>query len=209
MPSARLGRTFFARSALEVAPDLLNKVLIVGDRSVRITETEAYLHDDPASHSFRGFTARNAVMFGPAGYLYVYFTYGMHWCANVVTGGSGVGEAVLLRGGLPLSGLDAMRTVRTSARRDRDLTNGPAKLAQALGLNGASNGTDLTARAAHIRIIDDGCGPAASVVTTPRIGITKAVDQPWRFLVGSDPAGMPTGPSACVADDGGSAIPTG
>ena len=182
--SAALGRAFFARSALEVAPDLLHKVLVVGDRSVRITETEAYLGDDPASHSFRGPTPRTAVMFGPAGVLYVYFTYGMHWCANVVTGVDGVGEAVLLRGGLPLTGVDAMRAVRKAARRDQDLTNGPAKLAQALGLDGSANGVDLLADSAEIRIADDGTPTPTTIVTTPRVGISKAVDRPWRFLVG-------------------------
>ena len=181
---AALGRAFFARGALEVAPDLLHKVLVVGDRSVRITETEAYLSDDPASHSFRGPTPRTAVMFGPAGVLYVYFTYGMHWCANVVTGADGVGEAVLLRAGLPLTGVDAMRAVRKAARRDRDLTNGPAKLAQALGLDGTANGVDLLVDSAEIRIADDASPAPATIVTTPRIGITKAVDRPWRFLVG-------------------------
>ena len=179
-----LGRDFFARSALEVAPDLLHKVLVVGDRSVRITETEAYLGDDPASHSFRGPTPRTAVMFGPAGVLYVYFTYGMHWCANVVTGADGVGEAVLLRAGLPLTGVDAMRAVRKAARRDRDLTNGPAKLAQALGLDGSANGVDLLVDSAEICIADDRSPAPTRIVTTPRIGISKAVDRPWRFLVG-------------------------
>ena len=181
---AALGRAFFARSALEVAPDLLHKVLVVGDRSVRITETEAYLGDDPASHSFRGPTPRTAVMFGPAGVLYVYFSYGMHWCINIVTGADGVGEAVLLRAGLPLTGVDAMRAVRKAARRDRDLTNGPAKLAQALGLDGSANGVDLLVDSAPIRIADDGAPTPTTIVTTPRIGITKAVDRPWRFLVG-------------------------
>jgi DNA-3-methyladenine glycosylase len=179
----RLPRRFFARSALDVAPDLLHKVLTTGDASVRITETEAYLRDDPASHSFRGMTPRTRVMFGPPGHLYVYFTYGMHWCANVVTGLEGVGEAVLLRGGLPLTGLEAMRARRPAARRARDLTDGPAKLAQALGIDGELNGIDLLDPSATIRIMDDGTAPPAVITTTPRIGITKAVDQPWRFLV--------------------------
>ena len=182
--SSILGRPFYARSALEVAPALLHKVLVVRDRSVRITETEAYLNDDPASHSFRGPTPRNAVMFGPAGCLYTYFTYGMHWCANVVTGDEGVGEAVLLRGGVPLAGIDDMRLARPTARRDLDLTNGPAKFAQALGLGRAENGIDLTTMAGPVRIVDDGCVPPALIVATPRIGISKAVERPWRFLGG-------------------------
>ena len=182
--SSVLGRLFFARSALEVAPALLHMVLVVRGRSVRITETEAYLPDDPASHSFRGSTPRNAVMFGPAGCLYTYFTYGMHWCANVVTGDEGVGEAVLLRAGVPLAGIDDMRLARPTARRDLDLTNGPAKLAQALGLGRAENGVDLTTRSGPISIVDDGFAPPARIVTTPRIGISKAVERPWRFVVG-------------------------
>lgn len=159
-------------------------VLVVGGRSVRITETEAYLRDDPASHSFRGPTPRNAVMFGPAGCLYTYFTYGMHWCANVVTGDEGVGEAVLLRAGVALTGIDDMRAARPAARRDRDLTNGPAKLAQALGLGRAENGVDLTTRPSPVSMVDDGHGPPARIVTTPRIGISKAVERPWRYLAG-------------------------
>ena len=142
----RLDRDFYARGALEVAPELLNKVLVAPDgRAGRIVEVEAYRGaDDPGSHGFRGPTRRTAVMFGPAGHLYVYFTYGMHWCANAVAGADGVAAAVLLRALTPLQGLDAMYEARgRAARRDRDLCSGPAKLTQALGIDGALDGADL------------------------------------------------------------------
>lgn len=185
-----LDRTFFARSALEVAPDLLNKLFVVGGRSIRLTETEAYTRDDPASHSFRGRTNRNAVMFGRPGSLYVYFTYGMHWCANVVTGRgweldaaeTEAGEAVLLRCGLPVDGEDEIRAARPKARRDGDLANGPAKLAQALGIDGSFNGIDLCAGSGPA-LIDDGTRPLRAPSLLPRVGITKAVDRLWRFVV--------------------------
>ena len=152
--------------------------------SGRIVETEAYLRDDPASHSFNGSTARNAVMFGPPGRLYVYLSYGMHCCANVVTGGNGDGQAVLLRAMAPVSGLDVMRS-RRIGRPDRDLANGPGKLCEAFGLalsdNGAivsDNGVDASS---PIRILDDGTPPPSDPIVGPRVGITKAVDIAWRF----------------------------
>lgn len=180
----RLGRDFFARDALEVAPDLLNKVLVVGPCSGRILEVEAYRQDDPASHSFRGRTPRNAVMFGPPGRLYVYFTYGMHWCANVVTGPEGDGSAVLVRAVEPQSGLDVMRA-RRPGRPDRDLADGPAKLCAAFGISGADDGRDLVTDEG-LWIADDDAPPVVAA-TSGRIGITKAVDRPWRFLVPSHP----------------------
>ena len=134
MSRERLDRDFYARNALEVAPDLLNKVLVSPDgRAGRIVEVEAYRGaDDPGSHGFRGRTRRNSTMFGPPGRLYVYFTYGMHWCANVVVETEGVAAAVLLRALTPLEGLNAMYAARSrAARRDRDLCSGPAKLTQA------------------------------------------------------------------------------
>ena len=187
-----LGRSFYARSSLEVAPELLNKVLVRGDRAMRIVEVEAYAgSDDPASHAFRGPTERNATMFGPAGHLYVYFTYGMHWCANVVCGPPGVATAVLLRAGAPVRGLDQMRLARGAGRsvvrRDRDLGAGPARLAQALGIDRALDGADLVPARSEIRIVDDGVAPPTRPGRSPRIGIRLATDRPWRWYVPGDP----------------------
>lgn len=180
MAARPLAPRWFARDAPEVAVDLLNKVLVVGDCRGRIVEVEAYTADDAASHSFRGPTPRNAVMFGPPGRLYVYFTYGMHWCANVVTGVAGDGQAVLLRSVVPLAGVETMRA-RRGARRDRELTDGPAKLAQAFGIDGARNGAVLGRDG--VAIVDDGTPPPPDPIVTPRIGISKAVDLPRRWLV--------------------------
>jgi len=144
--------------------------------SGRILETEAYTADDPASHSFRGRTARNAVMFGPAGRLYVYLSYGIHRCANVVTGSEGDGQAVLIRAIDPLDGAEEMLR-----RRGRTpLADGPGKLCQALGIGLDDNGADLSG-SSRIRIGDDGAPPPPDPMTGPRIGITKAVDTAWRF----------------------------
>jgi DNA-3-methyladenine glycosylase len=175
---------------VDIAPWLLNKVLVRGDRAGRIVEVEAYKGSiDAASHAYRGLTPRTAVMFGPPGFLYVYFTYGMHWCANVVTGPEGQASALLLRALAPLRGLDEMRRARVAARRDRDLCNGPAKLCQALGIAGAENGTDLLARGrggSGVRVLDDGTPPPKSVGQGKRIGISVAKEEPWRFWVAGD-----------------------
>jgi len=171
-----------------VAPRLLNKVLVGAGRALRIVEVEAYAGaDDPASHAFRGRTARNATMFGPPGLLYVYFTYGMHWCANAVCGDEGEGVAVLLRAGAPMWGLDAMWAARPAARRERDLANGPAKLCQALGVDGGDDGTDLTRSGSTLTIVDDGTPPPRRPGRGPRVGISVAVDRPWRWYVPGDP----------------------
>lgn len=178
----RLRRSFFAPAAEAVAPRLLNKILVVGACSGRIVEVEAYHQHDPASHSFRGPTPRNATMFGPAGHLYVYFTYGMHHCANVVTGPGGDGQAVLLRGVVPLTGLAELRQRRPAARRDIDLANGPGKLCRAFGLDRSFDGFDLCAPDAAVWIGDDGIPPPATPVTTARVGIRVGTELPWRWL---------------------------
>ncbi len=145
----------------------------------RIVECEAYREDDPASHSYRGRTARTEVMFGPPGHLYVYFTYGMHYCMNVVTGPDGEGSAVLLRAAEPLRGVEWMINRRGTSRL-LDLCAGPARLTQAFGVNQAQNGVDLVEGtelfvARGLRVPDD------RVVVTPRVGIVAAAEKPWRF----------------------------
>ena len=177
--SRRLPRSFFARDAVVVAPELLNKVLVVGPCTGRIVEVEAYRSDEPAAHSFRGPTPRTAVMFGPAGHLYVYFSYGMHHCANLVTGADGDGQAVLLRAVVPLAGIELM-TRRRSGRRQ--LADGPGKLCQAFGLDLGHTGVDVCG-GGEVHVHDDGTPPPEVPLTTPRVGITKAVELPWRFLV--------------------------
>lgn len=184
----RLRRSFYARDPLEVAPDLLNKVLVHGDRAGRIVEVEAYRGaDDPASHAFRGPTPRTQVMFGPAGHLYVYFTYGMHWCANAVTSADGEAGAVLIRALAPLRGIEEMRAARPAARRLVDVANGPAKACQALGIDGTHDGSDLVAAEHGLAIVDDGTAPPAEPVRGPRVGISVATELPWRFSVPGDP----------------------
>jgi DNA-3-methyladenine glycosylase len=193
-----LRRADLAGDPVAVAPWLLNKLLVRGERAGRIVEVEAYRGTaDPASHAYRGRTPRTEVMFGPPGHLYVYFTYGMHWCANVVCGPDTVAGAVLIRALAPLSGLPAMRQVRPAARRDRDLCNGPAKLCQALGVTGADNGADLVASARRgrssasaapdaVRLLDDGTSPPTRPGRGPRVGISVATEQRWRWWVAGD-----------------------
>lgn len=182
-------RAFYERDSREVAPDLLNKVLVAPDgRSGRIVEVEAYRgRDDPAAHTHRGQTARNATMFGPAGHLYVYFTYGMHWCANAVCGAAGTGDGVLIRALEPVSGIERMRQSRPRASSDRQLCSGPARLAQALSITGANDGADLTTGDQGFRILDDGMAPPESPAISPRIGLSKAVEYPWRWYVRGNP----------------------
>ena len=186
-------RADLGQGPLTVAPWLLNKVLVRGGRAGRIVEVEAYHGaNDAASHAFRGRTPRTAVMFGPPGFLYVYFTYGMHWCANVVCGPDGEAAAALIRALEPLHGLEEMRTARPGARRDRDLCNGPAKLCQALGITGAETGTDLVAPAAGgaratVRLLADGTPPPKRPGRGTRIGIKVGTEHPWRFWVPGNP----------------------
>lgn len=159
-----------------------------GDRAVRIVEVEAYAGgEDPASHAYRGRTARNATMFGPPGHLYVYFTYGMHWCANAVCGETGVATAVLIRAGAPLAGLDEMRAHRVAARRDRDLCSGPAKLCQALGIDGGLDGAALTGQDRRVTIVDDGTPSPRRPGRSTRVGIRVGVEARWRWFVSGDP----------------------
>ena len=159
----QLPATFAERDATVVAPDLLNKCLRLYGRVARIVEVEAYTVDDPASHSFRGRTARNAAMFGPPGHWYVYLIYGMHHCLNLVTGSDGDGQAVLIRS-VVLDGVDPRRTT------------GPGRLSRELGVD-----RSITGVAAEL--FDDGTPPPADPVITPRIGITKAADWPRRWVV--------------------------
>ena len=151
----------------------------------RIVEVEAYAGaTDPASHAFRGRTARNAAMFGPPGHLYVYFTYGMHFCANVVCGTDGEASAVLLRGLTPLAGLRGMRAARgRAARADRDLCNGPGKLCQAFGLDRTFDGADLVTGDRGVEVVDDGTPPPADPCVSGRVGLSVATEVPWRFFV--------------------------
>lgn len=193
-------RRFYRRDPRDVAPELLNKLLVRGwgehgARVGRIVEVEAYVGSiDAGSHAFRGMTARNSTMFGPPGHMYVYFTYGMHWCANAVCGDVGVGEAVLLRALAPVDGLEAMRAARGpvgSGRpaRDRDLCSGPAKLCQALGIDGSFDGADLVTGDRGVVLADDGTPPPTSPGQSERIGLAhgKGHEHPWRWFVPADP----------------------
>ena len=182
----RLPRAFYGGDALDVAPVLLNKVLVAGPVAGRIVEVEAYEGAlDPGSHAFRGCTARNATMFGPPGHLYVYFTYGMHFCSNVVCGDEGTATAVLLRALTPLRGLDVMQARRVKSRREADLCSGPGRLCQALGLGRDHDGADLVRADRGVTIVDDGVRPPDEPGVTTRIGLRpgQGDDRPWRFLV--------------------------
>jgi DNA-3-methyladenine glycosylase len=166
------------------ARGLLGCRLAAGGVTVRITEVEAYAGTagDPASHAYRGRTPRNAVMFGPAGHAYVYFTYGMHWCMNVVTGPDGEAAAVLLRAGEVVDGLEAARERRPGSK-DRDLARGPARLCRVLGIDLGHDGTDLTFGAVTLTLGT----PPDEVSTGPRVGLRAAPDRPWRFWATGEP----------------------
>jgi DNA-3-methyladenine glycosylase len=189
----RLPASFFGRSAVEVAPDLLGRVFVRelpgGERLAgRIAETEAYEPGDPASHGARGKTARNASMFGPPGHLYVYFTYGSHWMINVVTGANGEASAVLLRALEPLEGVTTMIEHRGGLGRGdlRELCSGPGKLAQAFGVDGRHDGASVTRRGVDVWIASGNPLEPSSVVCGPRVGISKAIAKPWRFMGRAD-----------------------
>lgn len=151
-------------------------------RAGRIVEVEAYVGAvDPAAHTFRGKTARNATMFGPPGHMYVYFTYGMHWCCNCVCDLQGQGSGVLIRALEPLHGIELMRAARPGAKTDRDLCRGPARLTQAMGITGVQDGVDLVRGSQGFAVVDDGAPAPAAIVAGPRIGISAGLEFPWRF----------------------------
>lgn len=179
-----------------IAPRFLGALLtsdVDGERvSVRITEVEAYAGagEDPGSHAFRGRTPRNATMFGPAGRIYIYFTYGMHWCSNIVTGSEGSASAVLLRAGEVIDGVDVARFRRPTARSERDLARGPARLSTALGLTGDLDGVDLFDQGSPVRLTM-ARKPLPTHVISPRTGVSGAgAATPWRFAA-DDPTVSP------------------
>ena len=186
-----LDRELLERPVLEVAPRLLGCLLRregpTGAVSVRLVEVEAYDGaDDPGSHAFRGRTPRNTVMFGPPGHAYVYFTYGMHWCMNVVCGQTGQPSAVLLRAGEVIEGLPTARERRGGRVPDRDLARGPARLCRTLGVDGTLNGADLFA-GGRLRLLSGPAVPSRRIRRGPRVGLAAAADRPWRFWVDGEP----------------------
>jgi DNA-3-methyladenine glycosylase len=205
-----ISRDFFARPALQVAPDLLGLVLehetAAGLVAVELTEVEAYAGQaDPASHAYRGRTARNAVMFGPPGHAYVYFTYGMHFCVNLVCLGAGSASAVLLRAGRVIEGEELARARRAGRKPGsdpdgarlaaRDLARGPGRLCQALDIDMSLNGADVCAADSPLRVrgelADRGTTARSAerkICTGPRVGVSAAADLPWRFWVDGDPS---------------------
>jgi len=176
-PLRSLKRSFFARSVHEVAPELIGATLLINDAGGRIVEVEAYHHTDPAAHSFRGPTERNAVMFGPAGYAYVYRSYGIHWCLNFVCEPEGSASAVLIRAIEPTQGLAKMYRRRRGIDDDRLLCSGPGRLAQALGVTRLHNGLALDRLPFELYARQS----TPEIVAGVRIGITKAAELPWRY----------------------------
>lgn len=172
----KLRRSFFDRPVLEVAPELIGATLLVNGVGGRIVEVEAYHHTDPAAHSYIGQTKRNAVMFGPAGYAYVYRSYGIHWCLNFVCEVAGSASAVLIRALEPVAGIAAMRR-RRGLPDVQALCSGPGKVCEALGVTHRHNGLALDRQPFELRATAE----RPEIAIGPRIGITKAVDHPWRF----------------------------
>lgn len=199
-------RAFFDRPVLEVAPELLGKVLVHraadGTVAVRLTEVEAYDGaNDPGSHAFRGRRKSNATMFGPPGHVYVYFTYGMHYCMNLVAGPPDVPTGILLRGAEIVAGVEVARSRRAAVKADRDLARGPARLTVALGIGPSYDGADVCG-GADAPVPADGLGslrlfadpaaeppaaPRPNIRTGPRVGLREASDRPWRFWIEGDP----------------------
>ncbi|HEX5017917.1 MAG TPA: DNA-3-methyladenine glycosylase [Actinomycetes bacterium] len=193
--SVRISRRLLTGSPDEVAPSLLGAILSStsdeGRVAIRITEVEAYgaVGEDAASHAHNGPTRRNAVMFERPGLLYVYFIYGMHWCANVVCGPQGVGSAILLRAGDVIAGIDVARRRRPTRTSDASLARGPANLAVALGITGSDNGVDLLSRASNVRLTSSSVPVAASdIASGQRIGIRREADRRWRWWLTSAPS---------------------
>jgi DNA-3-methyladenine glycosylase len=177
----RLRRAFFDRSVHAVAPELIGATLLIDGVGGRIVEVEAYHHTDPAAHSYRGRTERNAVMFGPPGFAYVYRSYGIHWCVNFVCEGEGSASAILIRALEPMEGIATMRR-RRGLTDERLLCSGPGRLCEALGIMQAHNGLALDRPPFELRA----CEEEIEIMVGTRIGITKAVDHPWRYgLAGS------------------------
>ena len=192
----RLPRAFYARDSLLVARALIGCLFVIdspdGRTAVRLVETEAYRGaQDPGSHGYRGMTQRTRTMFGPPGHLYVYFTYGMHWCVNVVCAKAGVCEAVLLRAGEPVIGHELMRSRRKGMTNDRLLTSGPARLAQAMGIDKGMDGASLLRGGIGWCAEDDETSHyrAGEIAVTERIGLGegRGDDLPWRFVVPGHP----------------------
>jgi DNA-3-methyladenine glycosylase len=188
-PPEPLDQAFFARPVAEVAPDLVGCTLVLDGVGGVIVEVERYQDDDPASHSFRGPTPRAAVMFGPPGYLYVYRSHGIHWCMNLVCEPEGRGAAALVRALAPTVGLERMRE-RRGGVADRLLCAGPGRLAQALGVDGSMNGSPVAADlggARRGRLALLARTAPAPVLACPRIGISRAAERPWRFVLAGSP----------------------
>jgi DNA-3-methyladenine glycosylase len=179
-PPDPLPQTFFARSALEVARDLIGCTFLFGGAGGRLVETEAYRQDDPCCHGYRGKTDRNAVLFGPPGHLYVYFTYGMHFCANVASEEEGSAAGVLLRALEPACGVEGM-IARRGVIEPRLLASGPARLAQALGIGRAQNGLPVWEPPLAL-LPRDSAAPQPRIATTARIGVRGGDQKPWRFI---------------------------
>jgi len=186
----RFDRSFFERNVERVAQDVLGSYLhrMLGDIEFvgRIVETEAYHQSDPASHSYRGMTERNKIMFGEAGFSYVYFTYGMHYCMNIVTGFSGSAEAILFRALEPVGGTKEMFKRRKKARKETDLLSGPAKICEALGIDRKQNGIDLIT-SDELFLRRGSLHRDEEIAVTTRVGISVGLEKQWRFFIKDNP----------------------